>query len=109
MEEAGTWDRTHLQQLPIAVFVVDVDTWCVQETNADGERLLGVSRDSIVGGSFTRHAAGQTGPIEATLEELAAMDGRGRRRELADGGRIFLDGPAGNEVPVELRARRLTR
>lgn len=109
MEQAGIWDESQLQQLPIPVFVVAVDSWYVHETNPTGSQLLGDSRDSIVGSTLSDHANERAEAFADTLEEMATVDGTSRRRKLPDGSPILVDGDTDTGIPVELRGRLLDR
>jgi hypothetical protein len=41
-----------LNDLPVAVFAIEVGTWCVRDTNHAAEDILEVPRNSIVGDSL---------------------------------------------------------
>jgi PAS domain S-box-containing protein len=93
------------RDLPIAAFLVDVGSWQVRETSRPAERLLEDGRQAILDTPLTAYAAGRAAAFDATLEEMATVDGTSRRREQPDGERLLVRKTGGKTIPVEVRAR----
>jgi PAS domain S-box-containing protein len=97
--------RTLVELAPDPIFLVDMSTGEIIETNERATELLGYERQTLEGMPVTGiHPEDQTGQYLSLFEQTLARSAV-RTRELADGSQLYLVTKSGERVPVELHAR----
>ncbi|MBX0285797.1 PAS domain S-box protein [Halomicroarcula sp. F28] len=99
------WYQTLLDGAPDAVFVADADSGEIRETNQAATRLLGRSREEIVGLDQTAlHPPEKAGEYADVFSEHVGAGG-GRDETLGEQVELAVVDTDGEQIPVEINAQ----
>jgi PAS domain S-box-containing protein len=96
--------RTLVETAPDTIFLIDLDSWRIRETNERVEDLLGYTESDLVGQSIERLHPDED--VDRYMEKFreAVREGSIQFSKFDDGAQVYLVAKDGSRVPVDIHA-----